>query len=183
MIKELLSGINQAVSVTQHISTGETHQQSQKTGRSFESVLQNTNRDGGDEASSTAPPATISGAQVEQRSGELTKRLADLPPNSSKITALFPELIDSRTRLGLLKEAIQSVGRTPGSSNLHGRLGHIEERWYQLETIMKSNKDLSMGELLGLQAQLYQVSQHIEVMSKVVDQVTGGIKTILNTNV
>jgi hypothetical protein len=40
-----------------------------------------------------------------------------------------------------------------------------------------------MGELLGLQARLYQVSQQVEVMSKVIDQVTGGIKTILNTTV
>ena len=48
---------------------------------------------------------------------------------------------------------------------------------------MRSDKDLSSGELLGLQARLYQVSQHIDVMSKVVDQMTSGIKTILNTNV
>ena len=48
---------------------------------------------------------------------------------------------------------------------------------------MMSDRDLSTGELLGLQARLYQVSQHIEVMSKVVDQVTGGIKSILNTNI
>ena len=44
-------------------------------------------------------------------------------------------------------------------------------------------KNLSPGELLALQARLYQVSQHIEVMSKVVDQMAGGIKTVLNTNV
>jgi hypothetical protein len=37
--------------------------------------------------------------------------------------------------------------------------------------------------LLGLQARLYQVAQHVEVVSKVIDQVTGGVKTILNTNI
>jgi hypothetical protein len=75
------------------------------------------------------------------------------------------------------------VGNTPKGTDLRGQFSKVEGEWHQLESIMKSDKDLSQGELLGLQARLYQVSQHVEVMSKVVDQVTGGVKTILNTNV
>ena len=71
----------------------------------------------------------------------------------------------------------------PANTDLRGRLGQVENEWNQVEQIMRTSPDMSTGELLALQARLYQVSQHVEVLSKVVDQVTGGIKTILNTNV
>jgi hypothetical protein len=71
----------------------------------------------------------------------------------------------------------------PVGTDLRGRFGQVENEWNQVESVMRSNRELSTTELLGLQARLYQVTQHVEVLSKVVDQVTGGIKTILNTNV
>ncbi len=115
---------------------------------------------------------------------DLTERINRLPPGASNVSTLLPELIDTRTRLGMLRDVMtKSRGGTPVGTDLRGRFGQIENEWYQVEGIMKSNKDLSTTELLGLQARLYQVSQHVEVLSKVVDQVTGGIKTILNTNV
>ena len=85
--------------------------------------------------------------------------------------------------MSLLREAMKGVDNTPTGANLKGMFGKVEGEWFNLEQVMKSDKDLSTGELLGLQARLYQVSQHIDVMSKVVDQMTSGIKTILNTNV
>ena len=85
--------------------------------------------------------------------------------------------------MGLLREAMNGVDNTPTGTNLKGMFGKVEGEWFNLEQFMRSDKDLSTGELLGLQARLYQVSQHIDVMSKVVDQMTSGIKTILNTNV
>lgn len=153
-------------------------------GRSFESVLQQQGA-GQEQGGATArPPAGVSGADLERMRVELTERLNRLPPGSSNINALLPELIDTRTRLGMLREVIgKSQGAPAGPTDLRGRFGQIESEWFQVESIMRSNKDLSTTELLGLQARLYQVTQHVEVLSKVVDQVTGGIKTILNTNV
>jgi hypothetical protein len=55
--------------------------------------------------------------------------------------------------------------------------------WAGIEKIFMSGKNLSQSELLFLQARLYQVSQHVDVMSKIIDQMTGGVKTILNTNI
>lgn len=160
--------------------------QQNQSGRSFESVLQRGN--GGtsaDPASLAGGEPRVSGAELERMRAELTQRIESMPPGTSKINALLPEFIDSRTRMGLLREAMNSVssGQRAGSVDLRGRFAQVENEWAQIESIMKSNKSLSTGELLGLQARLYQVSQHVEVMSKVVDQVTGGIKTILNTNV
>jgi hypothetical protein len=160
----------------------------QAPGRSFESVLRQggNNSTGAQQNASAAgqPPTGVSGAQLEQMRINLMQRIDHLAPGTPNIQALLPELIDSRTRLGLLREAMNGMGgRTPHGTDLRGRFAQVENEWYQLEAIMKSSNDLSPGELLGLQARLYQVSQHVEVLSKVVDQVTGGIKTILNTNV
>ena len=150
--------------------------QKQTTGRSFESVLQ-----GGD--STPAVSSRPTGAGLDQLRTDFANRLNSLPLDAAKMDEMFPEFFNTRTRLGLLREAVQGVPNSPRGIDLRGRFGQLENEWYQVEQIMKSDRDLSNGELIGLQARLYQVSQHVEVMSKVVDQMTSGIKTILNTNV
>lgn len=169
-------------SVMQQVAGASRQQQQQGGGRSFESVLQGGGKSGVTELSNPlAQPTQISGAELEKMRVDLMHRIEKIPAGGNKVGALLPELIDSRTRLGLLKEAM--AGAKGQHVDLNGRLSQVESEWYQIEGVMKSDRDLSTGELLGLQARLYQVSQHIEVMSKVVDQVTSGIKTILNTNV
>ena len=175
---EAISGVAQQA-LSQEMGQQRLQQQGAGGGRSFESVLQQQG---------TAPGADgprVSGAELERMRAELTERINRLPPGSPGVNALLPELIDTRTRLGMLRDVMSKAqGAGPAvEANLKGRFGQIENEWYQVESIMKSNKDLSTGELLGLQARLYQVSQHVEVLSKVVDQVTSGIRTILNTNV
>jgi hypothetical protein len=162
--------------------------------RSFESYLQQTQetqQTGQTEKPTATTPTTqtpTSGVQMqsklEQMQAELAQRFGQNPADKSKINMMLPELLDSKTRLGMLKEAYSKIGNTSKVTNdLGGRLAQVEGEYKQVESIMRSDKNLSPGELLALQARLYQVSQHIEVMSKVVDQMAGGIKTVLNTNV
>ena len=154
--------------------------------RSFQAVLQDggtrprTVQDGG---SGERPAEGVSGASLEQLRAELARRLDRIPSNDKSLDKLWPELLRTHTRMGMMREAMKGIDNTPTGTNLKGVFGKVENEWFNLEQIMRSDKDLSSGELLGLQARLYQVSQHIDVMSKVVDQMTGGIKTILNTNV
>ncbi|HVF55389.1 MAG TPA: hypothetical protein VM934_04515 [Pyrinomonadaceae bacterium] len=170
--------------ISQNLGGEKMQQQGGAGGRSFESVLQKTQGEAAEAQAGAGAERTMSGAKLEEMRVDLMKRVGNLPPGASNVNALLPELIDSRTRLGMLRDVIGKSGNgTPVGTDLRGRFGQIENEWYQVEGIMKSNKDLSTTELLGLQARLYQVSQHVEVLSKVVDQVTGGIKTILNTNV
>lgn len=132
---------------------------------------------------------TTSGAEMQKKLDQMEAELAARfnqtdQPQADKVNKMLPELLDSKTRLGMLKEAYSKIGNTSKVTNdLGGRFIQVENEYKQVEAIMRSDKDLSTGELLALQARLYQVSQHIEVMSKVVDQMAGGIKTILNTNV
>jgi hypothetical protein len=131
---------------------------------------------------------TTSGAEMQKKLDQMEAELADRFKQNNqqqdKFDKMLPELLDSKSRLGLLKEAYSKIGSTSKVTNdLGGRFVQVENEYKQVEAIMRSDKNLSTGELLALQARLYQVSQHIEVMSKVVDQMAGGIKTILNTNV
>ncbi len=180
-----VSGIVQG-NLSQQLEGQRFQQQQGAGGRSFESVLRQQEGDGQalGAPQQTQAPAPVSGAKIEQMRLDLMERVNKLPPGSPNVNALLPELLDSRTRLGMLRDVI-SKSNAPGSTgpDLRGRFGQIETEWNQVESIMRSNRDLSTTELLGLQARLYQVTQHVEVLSKVVDQVTGGVKTILNTNV
>jgi hypothetical protein len=156
--------------------------------RSFQNVLQ----EGGSTGKATQEDSPVeksqgarhvSGAGLEQLRSDLARRLGQMPSENKSLDSMMRELTRTGTRMSMLREAMSGIDNSPTGANVKGLFGRVEGEWFNLEQFMKSDKDLSTGELLGLQARLYQVSQHIDVMSKVVDQMTGGIKTILNTNV
>jgi hypothetical protein len=179
----------------QQLPDSQTALKSQNGGKNFQQILENTGQQPQEQTNATAPVSGertttgISGAKLDARiealSNDLIKNVSNLNvtqvPNSP--SELLPDLLYPKTRFSLLKQATSEIKTLPQGTELMGRMSQVETEFNQLEAIMKSNKDLSPGELLGLQARLYQVSQHIEVLSKVVDQMTGGIKTVLNTNV
>lgn len=159
--------------------------------KSFESVLQQQQ----DKAVSNEQ-STVQNPTTQTTSGtEMSKKLEDLQTQLSqkinqnsvdqnKYSKMLPDWMNTETRMGMLKDAYSSMPNTTKvTGDLGGRMIQVEGEYKAVEAIMHSNKNLSPGELLALQARLYQVSQHIEVMSKVVDQMAGGIKTVLNTNV
>jgi hypothetical protein len=159
--------------------------------KSFESYLQQQQ----DKTVSTETN-TIQNPTTQTTSGtEMSKKLEDLQTQLSekinqtkvdqnKYSKMLPDWMNTETRMGMLKDAYSNIPNTKKvTSDLSGRFVQVEGEYKAVEAIMHSNKNLSPGELLALQARLYQVSQHIEVMSKVVDQMAGGIKTVLNTNV
>ncbi|MBA3713939.1 MAG: hypothetical protein H0W76_16025 [Pyrinomonadaceae bacterium] len=164
--------------------------QQQQGSSAFESVLQ---RDGTTPSSPEASgvsgatginaPSGVSGSTIERLRIELMERLGPIEPGAKKGSALHHDMIDPHSRLTLLREAMQGKGSVPQGIDMKGTFGQVEREWGEVERILHSNNELSTGELLGLQARLYQVSQHIEVMSKVVDQMTSGVKSILNTNI
>ena len=160
-------------------------QQSQNNGnRSFENVLQ---QNGGGQGAETQSVGKIADPKLEAMRVDLTNRYQNLPAGAPKVSAIFPEYLDTKTRMSafnnILNQAIGSNGNTTQATDLKGRFSQVEGEWSKLDGIMRSDKELTQGELLGLQARLYQVSQHIDVLSKVVDQMSSGVKTILNTNV
>lgn len=160
--------------------------------RSFESVLQQQQQDKtiSSETNTIQNPTTrtTSGTELSQKMQELETQLSQKINSGNvdqgKYSKMLPDWMNTETRMGMLKDAYSNIPNTKKvTGDLGGRMMQVEGEYKDVEAIMHSNKNLSPGELLALQARLYQVSQHIEVMSKVVDQMAGGIKTVLNTNV
>lgn len=176
---EIVSGVLQKQLAANMQSAEKQTLQQSSNGRSFENVLQQN--DGQNQTNK------VNDSKLENMRVDLMERYQQLPQGMPKVTAIFPEYMDVKTRMSEFKEvlnkAVGSVGSMPQGTDVKGRFTQVEDEWLKLEGVMRSDKELSQGELLGLQARLYQVSQHIDVLSKVVDQMTGGVKTILNTNV
>ncbi|NNE65477.1 MAG: hypothetical protein HKN33_02840 [Pyrinomonadaceae bacterium] len=159
----------------QSVSGNTAHQNNNKT---FESHMRQD---------SDGDSQKVTGNEMREKLDALQQDLADKlsagrkqTPDPDQVPA---ELLDTKTRLGLLREAYTSLEASGKAGSFENRFLQVENEYKQVEAIMRSDNNLSPGELLALQARLYQVSQHIEVMSKVVDQMAGGIKTVLNTNV
>lgn len=168
--------------------------QNQTGKRSFQEVMESGNNQQSPNSTSTVQSVGqidnqsstgVSGAGLEQKRVQLEQNITQLGPNPNETNPLnvLSEMLHSKTRIGVLREAAQGIQKAPNGTQIMSRITQVENEYNSIEAMMKSNKELSQGELLGLQARLYQVSQHIEVMSKVVDQLTGGIKTVLNTNI
>lgn len=152
---------------------------------SFENVLKQTNEKQAIEK--TDKTQQLSDAEKAQKLQEMQKELTNSydvsKSNQTNMNDMMSNFFKNGTRLDYLMDANRNLGSTKGTKDIAGQLMNIEREHFSIENLMHSNKELSQGELLALQARLYKVSQHIEVMSKVVDQMAGGIKTVLNTNV
>ena len=185
-MSELISAV-----VSQHLQQVQQNQPvkqdpAQKTGgKSFESHLQDQMKTDGDKGKTNAPKDVQSADELERIQAELQKKISSPDANAAKTNQLLKEILgESGGRMSMLKEAYEKLGpagKVP--KDLRGNLVRAESEWNAVQGIMNSNKDLNQGELLALQQRLYMVSQHVEVMSKVVDQMAGGIKTVLNTNI
>ncbi|MEP6902223.1 MAG: hypothetical protein ABJA66_10765 [Actinomycetota bacterium] len=158
-------------------------------GRSFENVLQQGNGQTSPkvETQSVGQVNQIADPKLDAMRVDLMQRYQTLPDGVPKITSILPDYLNTKTQMSsfrnILNQAIGSTGNTPPGTDVKGRFSQVEDEWLKLENVMRSDKELSQGEMLGLQARLYQVSQHIDVLSKVIDQMSSGVKTILNTNV
>lgn len=107
-----------------------------------------------------------------------------MAPGDTTSQMLQGQFNSLRNPVSYLRDAVGGLNRTPQGSDLKGMLNNLEVEWFDLEKSLRTVNELTTGgQLLGLQARLYKVAQHIEVMSKVVDQTTGGLKTVINTNV
>lgn len=184
-MSELISGV-----VSQQIQQSQgdqaLRQNSTQTpgGKSFEAHLQEKMQTAGDQVKPGTTNTQPSG-KLEEIQAELQKSTQKTETDTAKTRQLLKEIMgESGGRMSMLKEAYDKLGKTNKvSGDLRGNLVNIEGEWNTVQQIMNSDKNLTQGELLALQQRLYMVSQHVEVMSKVVDQMAGGIKTVLNTNI
>lgn len=192
-MNDSISGV--AGKIFQQIADNQASASQSPKGRSFESYMQQDER--GKTSTDQSKPSTVEQPQplpaddpqkamqiLRDRLEELNRGANAIQNNSVDFNKMMKDIMNPQTRMSMLDEArSQAADTSKVTSDLSGRFIQVENEYKSVEAIMNSGQNLSSGQLLALQARLYQVGQHIEVMSKVVDQMAGGIKTVLNTNV
>lgn len=135
------------------------------------------------EQAKVPPQAKLSTEQQTRLRAELERRLSENGPQ--KVQA---EVRVERTRAGnhveSLKRAVGSLPEHSAFNPIRDRLRAIESQFAGTGKLLGSlGKTDDPGSLLKIQMQLFEVTRNVEVLSKVVDQVNSGIKTILQTQV
>jgi hypothetical protein len=128
------------------------------------------------------PPMVISEQQQAMLETALRKRLSGT--SASNATQLFGvDMQNAQLNLQNLSRVINKLPNETAFAPLRDRLHSIEKQFQNSGELIKGVKGMDPHHMLKVQMQLYQVSENIELLSKVVDQVSSGVKTIFQTQV
>jgi hypothetical protein len=93
---------------------------------------------------------------------------------------------DNRSKLESLRAELDRVGGVQEDSKVGNFLSGLDKEFSSLEGIMNNidiNAPINPLEMIKLQSKMEHISEHVEILSKVVDQISSGIKTVLQTNI
>ena len=83
-----------------------------------------------------------------------------------------------------LTKRVNALPKTPAFQPIRDRLSNIDAQYQSAGQLLNSIKSgSSPQDLMKVQMQMYQLSENLELMSKVVEQVTSGMKSILQTQI
>ena len=94
------------------------------------------------------------------------------------------DLRKARVKLDGLTQKVSSAPKSPALDAVRNRLNSVEAQYQQSEKLLNglSGND-NPRDMLAIQMQMYKMTQNIEIMTKVVEQTTSGIKSVLQTQV
>lgn len=86
-----------------------------------------------------------------------------------------------------VRTAVPAVDKSGFSGSVENYFKEVEGRFNKLDSLTQEltagDRQYSPQELLKIQVQMQTISQNLEVLSKVIDKVADGLKTILRTQV
>ena len=130
------------------------------------------------------PPVTAAGEAATKRvEHDLRKRLE--AAKSTNPTQLYgADIGEARKRIDQLHKKVEGLQKSSEASPLRDRLAAIESQFAasekRLGTIPETD---NLRDLLAMQTEMYKLGQNIEILSKVVDAATSGIKSTLQMQV
>lgn len=141
----------------------------------------------GRQAGETAqlPPAVtqVSAEQKRQLEADLRKRLQQARGGSPR-EVFRADMKKARTAMQGLSNRIEALPKTSAFEPVRTRFAAIENQFRASGKLLNNVGSVdSPRELLKVQMQMYQLTQNIEIVSKVVEQVNAGVKQILQTQV
>ncbi|MBV9508143.1 MAG: hypothetical protein JO323_24390 [Acidobacteriia bacterium] len=128
------------------------------------------------------PPAQISEQQKTQLESELRKRLTGTTAGNA---GQFFGVQRKNTQLQIqnLSSAVSKLPSDSSFTPIRERLRSIETQFQNSGTLINNTQDMNPQSLLKVQMQMYQLSENVELLSKVVDSVNSGVKTMLQMQV
>ncbi len=131
---------------------------------------------------SLPPTKQVSDQQATNLETALRKRLTQT--TATDPSHLFAtDMRAARTNLNRLNANVTKMPENKSSISIRDALSSIESQYQQSAKLIGGSKSMDLQSLLKIQSELYRMSENINVLSKVVDQVTSGVKTILQTQV
>jgi hypothetical protein len=131
------------------------------------------------------PPEVTQVTAIEKKKieGDLRKRMAANRTGGPQ--DLFRvDFSNTRASLDNLRARVSQLPKTQGMEPVRSRLASIESQFEASGKLLNSgNMSTDPRDMLKVQVQMYQMSQNIELVTKVVDQVNSGVKSILQTQV
>jgi hypothetical protein len=123
----------------------------------------------------------VSFEQHKVLEANLTKRLSQGDATSpQKIFA--PDMKQAKIQANQLTTRVNALPKTPAFEPFRQRLSSIDSQLQTADKLVDSLKGTeSPGELMKVQVQMYQLTENLELMSKVVEQVSSGMKSVLQT--
>lgn len=136
-------------------------------------------------ATAQIPPLNTQ-VTAEQRKvveADLRKRL-DSSGGAGPQAIFKPDMKSARVQLDGLHRKAQAVPPGPAADTVRERLNSLDAQFQDSGKLLDGMSNASSpGDMLKFQMQMYQFTQNMELMSKVVEQVTSGAKQILQVQV
>jgi methyl-accepting chemotaxis protein len=111
---------------------------------------------------------------------QLSKRLETTKPNQ----VFAPDMKRAKDGVAQLTTRVNALPKTPAFEPFRDRLTSIDNQFQSTTKLVNSIKGTETPQqLMGIQSQLYQMSENLELMSKALEQLTSGVKSILQTQI
>jgi paraquat-inducible protein B len=125
----------------------------------------------------------VTAEQRKVAEADLRKRL-DSSGGASPQAIFKPDMRSARVQLDALHRKAQAVPAGPAADALRDRLSSLDAQFQDSGKMLESMNNVSSpGDMLKFQMQMYQFTENMNLMSKTVEQITGGAKQILQTQV
>jgi hypothetical protein len=123
-----------------------------------------------------------SGQQISSLDTALKQQLQQSDAHSA--TEFFQATMKgTRLRMDTLGQAVQKLPPQATFSPLRERFTAIEQQFKRSGDLIQNIKGMDPQSLLNVQVQLFQLSENIDLMSKVLDSASSGVKTMLQVQV
>src|SRR5215471_3890555 len=137
-----------------------------------------------EQAAQVKLPPEVRQVPPEQESALQTKLTSQIQTTGAGSThqVLGVHMKHAKERVEQLTSRVNMLPKTAAFEPFRQRLASIDNQYHSAGKLMSSIQgSTNPGDLMKVQMQMYQLTENLELMSKVVEQVTSGVKSILQT--